>query len=169
MKKLIKIIAGIVVVAIVLIGGLIAFVALTFDPNDYKQEVVDAVKEQTGRDLTIDGDIGLTLFPWLGVTTGGVALSNAAGFTPDVFARTESVSVRVKLMPLLSRSVEMDTVSVQGLTLNLGRDKDGNTNWDDLAQGGAEPSSDTAEGGELGAIAIGGLDIRDANISWSDA
>ena len=169
MKKLIKIIAGIVVVAIVLIGGLIAFVALTFDPNDYKQEVVDAVKEQTGRDLTIDGDIGLTFFPWLGVTTGGVALSNAAGFTPDIFARTESVSVRVKLMPLLSSSVEMDTVSVQGLTLNLARDKDGNINWDDLAQGGAEPSSDTAEGGELGAIAIGGLDIRDANISWSDA
>ena len=66
MKKLIKIIAGIVVVAIVLIGGLIAFVALTFDPNDYKQEVVDAVKEQTGRDLTIEGDIGLTFFPGWG-------------------------------------------------------------------------------------------------------
>ena len=119
MKKIIKIIAGIVIVAIVLVGGLIAFVAMTFDPNDYKQEIVDEVKEQTGRDLKIDGDIGLTFFPWLGVTTGAVELSNAAGFSPDVFARTESVSVRVKLMPLLSSSVEMDTVSVQGLTLNL--------------------------------------------------
>ena len=169
MKKLIKIIAGLVVVVIVLAAGLIAFVAISFDPNEYKQEIVDAVKEDTGRDLEIEGNIELTVFPWLGVTTGAVELSNAAGFTPDVFARTEKVSVRVKLMPLLSSSVEMDTVSVHGLALNLAKDKDGNTNWDDLTHAGEEHPTQSGEGPGIESLAIGGLDIQNANISWSDA
>ena len=169
MKKLIKIIAGLVVVVIVLAAGLIAFVAISFDPNEYKQEIVDAVKEDTGRDLEIEGNIELTVFPWLGVTTGAVELSNAAGFTPDVFARTEKVSVRVKLMPLLSSSVEMDTVSVHGLALNLAKDKDGNTNWDDLTHAGEEQPTQSGEGPGIESLAIGGLDIQNANISWSDA
>ena len=169
MKKLIKIVAGIVVVVIVLAAGLIAFVAMTFDPNEHKEEIVDVVKESTGRDLKIEGDIELTVFPWLGVTTGAVELSNASGFTPDVFARTEKVSVRVKLMPLLSSSVEMDTVSVHGLTLNLAKDKEGNTNWDDLTDADEEQPAEVREGSGIAALAIGGLGISNANISWSDA
>ena len=97
-----------------------------------------------------------------------VELGNAAGFEPDVFARTEKVSVRVKLMPLLSRQVEMDTVSVHGLTLNLAKDKDGNNNWDDLAKGGEEAETASGNSG-VAALAIGGLDIQDANLSWKDA
>ena len=142
---------------------------MTFDPNDYKQEVVDLVKKETGRDLKIDGDIGLTFYPWLGVTTDAVELSNAPGFSPDVFARTEKVAIRVKLMPLLSKSVEMDTVSVQGLTLNLATDETGKTNWDDLTKDGETESTGGSDGSGIGAIAIGGLDIRGANITWTDA
>ena len=167
MKKLIKIFAVVVVVVVVIVGGLFAFVAMTFEPNDYKQEIVDAVKEQTGRDLKIDGDITLTFYPWLGVTTGAVELSNAAGFSPDVFASTERIAVRVKLMPLLSKSLEMDTVEVHGLVLNLAKDENGNTNWDDLTHE-AQPT-EAGEGPGISAFAIGGLDIRDANISWNDA
>ena len=158
------------VVLIVLVAGLAVYIGMTFDPNEHKQEIVDAVKENTGRDLKIDGNIELTFFPWLGVTTGAVELSNAAGFSPAVFAKIEKISVRVKLKPLLSKSVEMDTVSIHGLTLNLAKDKDGKINWDDLAQGtGEEQSSQESGDPGLSAIAIGGLDIQNASISWSDA
>ena len=64
------------------LGGLLlvaaavaAYIAATFDPNDYKPRVVELVKQQTGRTLTIDGKIGLTFFPKIGAAVGKVTLS----------------------------------------------------------------------------------------------
>ena len=70
-----------------IIGGLIALFAvaaiaffLFFDPNDFREEIADAVKEATGRDLVIDGEVNLQLFPWLAVEVGHATLGNAPGF-----------------------------------------------------------------------------------------
>lgn len=152
---------------------------ILIDPNDHKQALVAQVKERTGRDLRIDGDIELSVFPWIGVKVGKVALSNAAGFDNPVFASTDKVSIRVKLLPLFSKRLEMDTVTVHGLNLNLARDTNGRSNWDDLVKaggdtGGSDQSasqgdSDVSEGQAAAALAIGGLDINNANLSWVDA
>jgi AsmA protein len=179
MKSVFKIVAIIVAGAVALL--VVAAIVLPFvvDPNDYKGEIIAAVKDKTGRDLSIDGDIALTVFPWLGVELGTLEVSNATGFSESVFARTEKVNVRVKLFPLLSRRLVMDTVTVHGLTLNLGRDAKGRSNWDDLAQksagdAGTGSSTGTTTGGTdggtaAGAFALGGIDIRDARLSWEDA
>lgn len=52
------------------IGGLIALlvlaiaiIAATFNPNDYKQQIIDIVKEKKQRTLKIDGDIKLAFWP----------------------------------------------------------------------------------------------------------
>ncbi|MDX1433897.1 MAG: AsmA family protein, partial [Gammaproteobacteria bacterium] len=172
---------GIVVGAIVGLFVILAIAApLLVDPNDYKETVVEAVKDRTGRDLRIPGNIELTVFPWIGVELGEAELSNAEGFTEPVFARTEKVNVRVKLLPLLSRRLEMDTVTIHGLTLNLERNARGRGNWEDLAAAGeaksapAKPSDGGAgtggapDAGAIGALAIGGLDVRDATLTWRD-
>ncbi len=39
--------------------------ALLFDPNDYKPQIMALVKEHTGRELTIPGEISVSVFPWL--------------------------------------------------------------------------------------------------------
>jgi len=177
MKGPIKWLAAVVGVILVLFIAAAILLPLLIDPNDYKQELADQVKEHTGRDLRIDGDIELSVFPWIGIKLGKVTLSNAAGFDNPVFAGTDKVSIRIKLLPLFSRRLEMDTVTVHGLTLNLARDANGHNNWDDLAKaGGAEPSASTStdtpsvsDGQAAVALAIGGLDIDDANLSWIDA
>ena len=179
MKGPLKWLAAVVGVILVLFIAALILIPLLIDPNDYKQELVEQVKDHTGRDLLIDGDIELTVFPWIGIKFGKVALSNAAGFDNPVFAGTDKVSIRIKLLPLLSKRLEMDTVTVHGLTLNLARDANGHNNWDDLAKaggGGSASSGSTStgsgggsEGGAAVALAIGGLDIDDANLSWIDA
>jgi len=182
MKGPLKWIAAILGVIVLFFVAAAILLPLIIDPNDYKQELVAQVKERTGRDLHIDGDIALTVFPWIGVKIGKVALSNAAGFSNPVFASTDKVSIRVKLLPLFSKRLEMDTVTVHGLTLNLARDASGRSNWDDLAKAGAKAGSDTgsekpsapgssdvSEGQAAAALAIGGLDINNANLSWEDA
>ncbi|AKH20890.1 AsmA family protein [Sedimenticola thiotaurini] len=171
MGKFFKIVGGLVLVLVLLIVAAAIILPMVIDPNDYKEQIVDQVKQQTGRDLQITGDLKLSVFPWLGVDIGGLQLSNAEGFGEQPFAVVNSAAVRVKLMPLLSRQLEVDTVGLDGLVLNLAKSKDGATNWDDLAKSDAPAESeqgDASSGQGLAGFSIGGVDISNARISWDD-
>lgn len=125
--------------ALVVIAAAVAYVAATVDPNQYKPQIVQAVKDKTSRTLRLDGDIALSLFPSLGARLGKVSLSEAGG--DREFAGVDEARVALKLMPLLSRQVVVDTVEVKGLRANLVRHKDGTTNLDDLAGAGQKPDA----------------------------
>ncbi|MEH6502777.1 MAG: AsmA family protein [Cycloclasticus sp.] len=171
MGKLLKIIGGLVLLLVVAI----IVAPLVIDPNDYRDQIQDVVKEKTGRDLLINGDLSLSVFPWVGVGINDVSLSNAKGFKAKHFAEIEEANVKVKLLPLLSQKVEVSTVVLNGMSLNLERNRAGKTNWDDMAQapGTADQASDnvedTSSGAALGGIAVGGLQISHANVIWDDA
>ena len=174
MGKLLKIILGMVA----LVAGLILVLALVLpmiiDPNDYKDQIAAVVKDDTGRTLHIDGKISLSVFPWLGLEIGPTRLSNAPGFGDQPMASIDKVEVRVKLLPLLHKQLEMDTLRLSGLQLRLGRDASGRGNWEDLLGkgGGKTPTGASrpgAEGGSpLAGLAIGGVKVSDARVLWDD-
>ena len=174
MKWVVRSLIGLVALVVVVFGAAAIFLA-TIDANDYKDLIAKKVNEATGRTLTIDGDIDLSFFPWLGLELGQTQLSNAPGFGDDPFARVTEVHVKVALLPLLHREIQADTVSLKGLRLNLSRSEQGVTNWDDLVKQEAgegptqpdEPASD--ETAAALAIAVGGIDIQDAALYWRDA
>ena len=171
MKTLFKIMGGLVL----LIVAVVIAAPMVIDPNDYREQIQTAVKEKTGRDLSIKGDLSLSVFPWVGIGINNVSLSNADGFKPDNFAEIKQANVKVKLLPLFSQQIEVSTVVLNGLQLNLAKDKSGKTNWDDMAEPSRGSQEKTTEkdsdssGAAIGAIAIGGLQIIDANITWDDA
>jgi AsmA protein len=174
MGKFLKIIIGLGVAVLGLVLVLVVALPLIVDPNDYKDEIAAAVETHTGRNLTIEGDIGLSVFPWLGLDIGSTQLSNAAGFGEQPMATVENVQVRVKLLPLLKKQLQMDTVKLAGLQLYLGRNAAGKTNWEDL-QGETpaasdEPKSQEPEGdiSPLAGLAIGGVEVTGAQIVWDD-
>lgn len=165
------------ILGLLLASALVAVVVFV-DPNDYRDEISRAVEEKTGRPLHIDGDLALSVFPWLGLEVNQVALDNPEGFSDERFASVERLNVKVALMPLFSLQVRVGEVQLIGLRVNLEKRADGATNWDDLA-GGAEaapeqPASDPESAPEpSGASAVAdfyvaGLDIRDAGITWRD-
>ncbi|AFJ01960.1 A/G-specific adenine glycosylase [Methylophaga frappieri] len=172
MRTLIKVIVGLVILLIVAIAAIPFFV----DPNDYKDEIASQVEKATGRQLVIQGDIELSVFPWLALQLGQMSLSNAEGFEADNFAQVNAADIRIKLLPLLKKEIEMDTIVLDGLVLNLETDKNGKTNWQDLSQSG-EVTAETNAADEipddappaLAAISIAGVQLTDANIMWSDA
>ena len=171
MGKLFKILGILLGLILLLLVAAVVILPMVFDPNDYKDEIVSKVQEHTGRQLTIDGDLKLSVFPWLGIDIGAMQLSNAAGFEEKAFAAVKHAAVHVKLMPLLSSQVEVDTIGLDGLVLNLAKQKDGKTNWDDLAKG-AEASEEKPEADDnrvqVASLSIGGVNISDAQISWDD-
>ncbi|GJM04055.1 MAG: hypothetical protein DHS20C09_00460 [marine bacterium B5-7] len=167
MKLLIKLILGLGILGIIAIGA-VAITLAYIDPNDYKDTIASKVKDETGRDLRIDGNIGLTFYPWLGLDVEGVSLSNAKGFGEAPFLQTKTIKVRAKLMPLLRKELEMDTLVLHGATINLAKNAEGVSNWDDMVKPKAEVPASSNEGMPLAALVLGGIDIKDANIHWND-
>lgn len=165
----------------ILIGSLVVLVVIAalalpriIDPNNYRDTIAEFVKKETGRDLVIAGEIGWSVFPWLGVEVSDARLSNAPGFGAEPFAQVSQVQVRVRLLPLLRKELDMSTLVLDGLQLNLAKDKSGRTNWDDLvrAQDTKKPtpekSAATDGGAPLAALAIGGVQVRKAQLVWDD-
>ena len=161
-------------VALLLLVAAVVILPMVVDPDDFKGEIVEKVQKQTGRDLKIAGDLDLSVFPWLGVKVDGVELGNAPGFGAAPFASIKSAAIRVKLMPLLDKKLEVDAVELDGVALNLARKTSGASNWDDLAKGGEDESSEDDKYGDhsdpgVESFTIGGINIKDAKISWDDA
>jgi len=174
MKKTIKIILYTIGVLVLLV--VVAAVAATvfINPNDYKDDIVKVVHDKTGRELQLKGDIKLSLFPWLGLELGQTRFGNAPGFGAQPMASVESVDVKLKLLPLLRKEVEVDTIVLDGLKLNLQRNKAGVTNWDDLVSAGAAAPGKPAKpeapaaAAPIAALTIGGIDIRRGELLWAD-
>lgn len=169
MRKFIKYLLIAVVAIILLVGATLAAIVIFVDPNDFKDDIAAAVHERTGRTLRLDGDLDLSVFPWLGISLGATQLSNAEGFGDTPFASVENVDIGVKLLPLLSKRIEMRTIRLQGLQLQLARAEDGRSNWDDLLPAAdAKPKTEAESPRGPLALSIGGLEITDARLEWND-
>ncbi|HEY0634880.1 MAG TPA: AsmA family protein [Gammaproteobacteria bacterium] len=172
--KILKIVGIGFGVVVALVVAAMIIVPLVIDPNDYRDEITAMVKEQTGRELRIVEPMKLSVFPWIGVKLGKVEFSNAPGFGDQPFAAIDRAQVKIRLLPLLSKRVEMDTIALDGLRLQLARNASGTSNWDDLVKPAAEeekPEQPAAEGDPLQALAglnIGGVLVSNAYLLWDD-
>ena len=177
MNRVVRIVVIVAAVLLLLLAGLFAYLRFVFDPNDFRERIGALVEAQTGRKFSIDCELGLSVFPWIGVEIGAARLGNAEGFSERPFASIRAAQVRALLMPLLSGRVEVDRVTLDGLELSLERNRRGLGNWSDLARAGAEIEAGKAEtaapaarpGMAPTALALGGLTLRDAVVRWHDA
>jgi uncharacterized protein involved in outer membrane biogenesis len=187
MKWLLRALFAVIALVVIAVAGAAIFL-WTFDPNAYKDDLIAAVEARTGRSFALKGDVALTVYPWVGLTADGIEIGNAANFGPEPFLKAGRIAVRAKLLPLLSRELQMDVVKLEGAELNLARKADGSDNWRDLSQPAlttpaqpptaatpepapaAEPAP-TASPGEfpLAALVIGGVDISGLKLVWDDA
>lgn len=183
MKWVKRILLVLALIALFAIGALIT-VAVVVDPNDYKPQIEALVETHTGRDLTIEGNIGLSLFPWLGLELTNVSLGNPKGFSEPRFAAVEKVNIKVALLPLFKLQTRVGVLQLKGLRLNLETRADGVSNWEGLGETGEPaaapenpaapaPESPAAGGGDTAAKAlaglyVGGIDIEDAAVILRD-
>ncbi|CAH0525392.1 AsmA family protein [Vibrio hippocampi] len=130
MKKLLLIVAIPVLVIVLGIVGLVTLV----NPNQFKPMIIEQVKNQTGLDLEVKGDIGWQFFPSVGLELGRTELKNPQGFSkPNLFA-VDQVSVSVSVVPLLSQQLDIGSVTLDGAQVYLETLKDGRSNLDSINQ-----------------------------------
>ena len=113
-----------------LIGGVVVYIAATFNPNDYKPQIIQLVKDKKQRTLKLDGDIKLKFWPSIGADLGKLALSE---FKSEAeFASVENARVSLKVMPMLSKKFVVDELEITGARAAIVKFKDGRMNIDDL-------------------------------------
>ena len=164
MNKIVKFVVLPLVGVIVVIAAVAAYVAATFDPNEYKPQIVQQVRDKTGRTLRLDGDIKLSLFPSIGARLGKASLSERA--SEKEFAAVDDLRVALQLMPLLSKQVVVDAVEVKNLRANLVRFKNGKMNFDDLAGGDKAPEA-KGDASQV-RIDIDHVEIENSAITYTD-
>lgn len=171
MNKYFKYGLAVIVGVLVLLGTVAAYLAATFDPNDYKAQLVQLVKEKKQRSLLLDGDVRLTLFPRIGVELGPASLSERN--SDQIFAQLDNAQISLALWPLLSRQIVVDAVQINGLKLGLIKTKDGQSNIDDLI---SQDLNATEEGKQSPAdfspnqfkLDIAAIVIQDSELSYQD-
>ena len=172
MKVLLRVVGVVLVVLVLVFVAAAIILPRVLKPAVYETRIEALVLQRTGRTLTIHGRVGLSFFPWLGVRLHQVALSNPQGFTPGTFASIRKAEVRVKLLPLLHRQVEVSKISLDGLTLNLVTNAAGQKSWAGLA---GPPTHTAAPAPAPGAspplaqaLSVAGLEVTDSDILWSN-
>ena len=159
MKILIKLLFWLVGLAVIVIAAAV-FLITTIDPNEHKDWIADKFHEETGRSISLDGPVALTLYPWLGLEASGVSITNTGEFGAGPFANLDYIKLRIKSLPLLRAEYEVDTIVVRGADINLVRNEQGIANWDEVKRD--KPPL------PLAAVALGGVAIEDARITLDD-
>ena len=169
MNRILKFIA--VLLAVVVLLGVIAAALLPrfIDPNQYRNEITQLVYDQSGLKVSINGPIGWSIFPWVGLSLEDVSVEGA---NSSQLAQLGSAGVSVKLIPLLSKRIEMQTLELTGLELTLVKNAKGKGNWqvsapkpsEQQAPRGQEPSSTPTPEPETATSPLK-LDIASVNVS----
>jgi len=169
--KILKI-ATIIIVAIVLTVALaVTLVVTVVNPNDYKDKIASIVYDHTHRKLTINGAISWSFFPWLGIKVNDITLSNTIDFKNDAFAQIGELGLRIKLLPLIFKKVEIDKVVLKNLNLNLIKSSSGDTNWQDLMPITQTTQNDKKTNTKVNItndMVIANIAIDNGNITWKN-
>lgn len=174
MNRLLKILAAVIgLIALLIIIAIVLIISFV-NPNRFKPLIIKQVYTETGRTLTMPGNISWSFFPTISIKTDSVTLSNPKGYTQPVFVHADSAKAEVRLLPLLSGNVEPKTIILSGAKLYLIKNKLGQANW---SQWSPTPSAQTTSNTPTTQastsassfnIVIPDIDISHANIQYLD-
>jgi len=153
-------VVGLIALAVVALGAAVAIV----DGQFVKTRLERAMKEKN-RTLKVEGVPKVKLFPVAGISLGKTTLSEAGSDKP--FVSLESAEVAVRVMPLLSGTVALETLNLAGFKADVVRRKDGSMNFSDLA-GGPKAGGEERQRREPPKLKIAGVGVQAAQLSYRD-
>lgn len=161
MRWIVRIGITLILAAVVLVGALLLL------PGDRLARLaIEQIRKQTGREVTVAGEVKLSFWPVLGVETGPVTLANAdwAGTAPMLQA--QGLAIGVAAPALLGGEVRITRILAQDPVLRLETAK-GRVNWE-FSPAGASAGAGAPSGGGSGGhlVTLDGLDLKNARLIY---
>lgn len=178
MKSVLKWGAIIIGCLVVIIIAAMLLIPMFVDVKKYKPMLESKVTESTGRPFSIGDDLRLSLFPWAGVALSNLRLGNLEGFAEKDFVTVKSFEVRVKLLPLLSKDVQIKRFVLNEPRIVLVKDKKGRANWEQPKAAArtqpapkeekAPPTGSGAFDLPISALTVGNFAVNNGSAIWDD-
>lgn len=174
MRRGLKILGWVLGISLVITGGAVAYV-LNVDLNDWKPEIQDMVRENTGRTLIIAGPIEFDLGSDTFLKATDISLSNADWGSRPKMVEIGNVEVGLKLFSLLGDSPDITRFHVEGVRAIVETAADGKANTDFAPPGEARSANGEAEeshgggGGDLVLPILRDIRVADVEVVMKDA
>ena len=160
-----KWILGICVCLIIALMAAVYVFLRTYDYNKFKPRIARMVKEATGRELNLSGDLGLAVgfSPALVVTD--ITFANAPWASQPQMVKIDELQAQVRLLPLLVRDVKLRRIGLKGVEVLLETNPDGQGNWEFSV--GQSPAK-KAGASKAAEINIDNIRIENLNLTFHD-
>ncbi|HSE75276.1 MAG TPA: AsmA family protein [Dongiaceae bacterium] len=166
--RLKHVLIGLAGLVVVVVGGAIIAVK-SIDFNQYRSTIADQVKQATGRELKIAGDlkVGISLTPTVAVDD--VSFANAAWGSRPEMATVKRFEAEMGLLPLISGNIRVKRVVLKGADILLETDSKGQGNWAFGQPGAAaQPTTAPASGGTGKLPTVNRIAFEDVTITYKD-
>ena len=140
MKKFLKrLLIAVVVFAVFLLGSLVTL-RVVFPPSKIKTLLTQYAQKNWGREISFDS----LSFTGTGLKLNGFAVSEKNTFAQGTFIKAQQVIAKVALKPLLKKRIEIHTLQLNGLEINLIKQADGTFNFSSQKEENATPATSSA-------------------------
>jgi AsmA protein len=165
MNKTIK--WGLIICAslVVLVIAVLLIAPAFIDIRDYKPQLEKKVADATGRPFSVGDDLSLSLFPWAGISFSDLRLGNTPGFSEKELVTVKSFEVRVKLLPLISKDIQVKRFILNEPHITLVKNKNGQVNWAQPGPAKKKPAAEKTAKASKSPAAEAGLPIKDLSIA----
>ena len=164
-------VAIVIIAVLAILGGGVLVAPSLIDWNSFKPQVAAAVRDATGKDLRIDGDINVSLLPRATLSVEGIRLLDPEGAAGSELLTVERISGAARVWPLLARRLVVDELVIAEPMLTLVVDPDGRQNWalpatePDVA---APPAETSEDGGLIRDVSFTDVRIAGGRIAYED-
>ena len=140
-KKILVILFILILVIVISIVSLIVFV----DPNHFRGYISQTVKDKTGYELTIEGDLRWHIWPQVSILTDAVKLSDTGATKPLLTA--DNMRLDVELLPLFSKNLAIKNVFIKSALINITDESKGDNakKYTQTLTPSSQPNTDISE------------------------
>lgn len=159
-----RVITTLAILLVVVVAGMTALVLLV-NPNDFRTYMVQQVKQRSGYQLQVSGDLRWHVWPQLSILAGRMSLTAPGASQPMVTA--ENMRLDVNLWPLLSHQLSVSQVMLKNAVIRATPDSAAQQpQGAPVGPSDAEPVSTTSNGWSFD---IGKLRLADSLLIWQQS
>lgn len=155
-----NILIGLFIVLVFVIAGLLSLPFLV-DLASYQDQYKPLIEDALNRKIELQS-IRLTIWPRIGARVVGFTIMDDPSFSASPFASLSSLDVGVKFLPLLSKQVEIEEITLHDPLITVIKNKGGITNFSTLGPRTASPAApekpQPPQGDPLQALALLAVD-----------
>ncbi|HKI82360.1 MAG TPA: AsmA family protein, partial [Pseudodesulfovibrio sp.] len=145
LKRLARFLVECLVALVLVCTGVLLWASYYIDTGEFRNRFTQTLENVLARPVTLDGDMDIAVWPRLALTVEGLAIGDAPGFGNGPAVRFHEIAVSMRLIPLFSKDIEVESLELSGVEGVVIRNKKGVFNWQSLVDRTASGASGSSQ------------------------